>query len=173
MLFDLREPTHADHVVETAVGMLGGLDGVVNAAGVVAFGGHDTLDAAALGDLFATDLVGPLHVARSALQHIEQGFLVNISGVVAEQPMAGMAAYSAAKAGLSAATIALGRELRRRGIHVLDARPPHTETGLATRPISGNAPKMPVGLEPRHVADTIVAALIAGQRELPASAFAV
>ncbi len=171
VLFDLQEPTHADHVVETAVRMLGGLDGVVNAAGVVAFGEHDSLNATALEELFAVDLVGPLQVIRSALQHIEEGFLVNITGVVAEQPMAGMAAYSAAKAGLSAATIALGRELRRRGIHVLDARPPHTETGLATRPISGTAPNMRTGLDPQSVVDTIVAGLVAGQRELPASSF--
>jgi short-subunit dehydrogenase len=172
VLFDLDEPTHADHVVKTAAEMLGGLDGIVNAAGVVAFGGHDTLSDSALDELFSVDLVGPLRVARSALQHIEQGFLVNITGVVAEQPMAGMAAYSAAKAGLSAATQALGRELRRRGILVLDARPPHTETGLATRPISGSAPNMPTGLDPKFVAETIVSGLMAGQRELPSSAFA-
>lgn len=172
VLFDLRQPAHVDHVVQTAVAMLGGLDGVVNAAGVVAFGAHDTIGAAALDELFAVDLVGPLQVFSSALAHMEQGFLVNISGVVAEQPMAGMAAYSAAKAGLSAATLALGRELRRRGIHVLDARPPHTETGLATRPISGRAPKMPPGLDPELVANTIVAGLVGGRRELPASAFA-
>ena len=172
VLFDLYEPTHADHVVQTAVKMLGGLDGVVNAAGVVAFGSHDSLSDSALDELFTVDLVGPLRVVRSALNHIDQGFFVNITGVVAEQPMAGMAAYSAAKAGLSAASQALGRELRRRGVLVLDARPPHTETGLATRPISGTAPNMPTGLSPEFVAETIVAGLVAGKRELPSSAFA-
>ena len=84
VLFDLREPSHAEHVVRTAVEMLGGLDGVVNAAGVVAFGAHDTLGGAALDELFAVDLVGPLQVISAALPHMEQGFLVNISGVVAE-----------------------------------------------------------------------------------------
>ena len=74
-------------------------------------------------------------------------------------------------AGLSAASAALGRELRRRGIRVLDARPPHTETGLATRPIAGTAPRMPTGLDPRVVAGTIVDAIAAGTRELPAEAF--
>ena len=171
VLFDLAEPAHAEHVVQTSVKMLGGLDGVVNAAGVVAFGAHDTLSDSALDELFAVDLVGPLRVVRSALQHIDQGFLVSITGVVAEQPMAGMAAYSAAKAGLSAASQALGRELRRRNIHVLDARPPHTETGLADRAIAGAKPGMPEGLRPEFVAATIVAGLRAGKRELPAGAF--
>ena len=171
-LFDLREPSHAQHVVDTASGMLGGLDGLVNAAGVVAFGGIDEMPETALDELFAVDLVGPLRVIRAALGHVDGGFVVNITGVVAEQPVAGMAAYSAAKSGLSAASQALGRELRRRSVHVLDARPPHTETGLAGRPIAGSSPKMPVGLEPALVAKTIVAGLERGDRELPAAAFA-
>jgi cyclic-di-GMP-binding biofilm dispersal mediator protein len=171
-LFDLREPSHAPHIVETAVSLLGGLDGFVNAAGVVAFGALADMDDAALDELVATDLVGPLRVARAAFPHMEgDGFLVNITGVVAEVPVANMAAYSAVKAGLSAASAALARELRRRGIHVLDARPPHTETGLATRPIAGTAPDMPSGLHPEDVARTIVEGLASGNRELPAEAF--
>lgn len=64
--FDLRQPHHADDVVTTAIDSLGGLDGVVNAAGVVAFGPLDELDDAALDELVATDLVGPLRVIRTA-----------------------------------------------------------------------------------------------------------
>jgi cyclic-di-GMP-binding biofilm dispersal mediator protein len=169
--FDLRQPNHAEHVVNTAIDGLGGLDGVVNAAGVVAFGPLAELDDAALDELVATDLVGPLRVIRTAVPHLEGGFVVNITGVVADQPMAGLAAYSAVKAGLSAATQALGRELRRRGIQVLDARPPHTETGLAERPISGAAPAMPVGLDPALVARVIVDGITNGSRELSAEAF--
>ena len=169
--FDLRQPHHADHVVNTAIDGLGGLDGVVNAAGVVAFGPLEELDDASLDELVATDLVGPLRVIRTAVPHLEGGFVVNITGVVADQPMAGLAAYSAVKAGLSTATQALGRELRRRGIQVLDARPPHTETGLAERPISGTAPAMPIGLDPALVARVIVDGIASGARDLPAEAF--
>jgi cyclic-di-GMP-binding biofilm dispersal mediator protein len=66
---------------------------------------------------------------------------------------------------------AAGRELRRRRIDVIDARPPHTETGLATRPVAGTAPKMPQGLGPDVVAARIVAAIAAGERDLPVEAF--
>jgi cyclic-di-GMP-binding biofilm dispersal mediator protein len=92
--------------------------------------------------------------------------------VVATQPVAGMAAYSASKAAAWAAMTAAGRELRRRRIDVIDARPPHTETGLATRPLAGVAPKMPEGLAPASVAARIVAAIVAGERDLPVEAFA-
>jgi cyclic-di-GMP-binding biofilm dispersal mediator protein len=171
VLFDLALPGHAAHVVGTAVQHLGGLDGVINAAGVVAFGPLADMDDEALDDLVAVDLLGPLRVIRDALPHLEGGYIVNLTGVVAETPVAGMAAYSAVKAGLSAATIALGREVRRQGIHVLDARPPHTETGLADHPIAGAAPAMPAGLDPALVAGIIVAGLAEGRRELPSEVF--
>lgn len=168
--FDLRDD-HPRRVIDVTVQRLGGLDGLVNAAGVVAFGPLATLSDGALDELIAVDFTGPLRVIRAALPHLPGGFLVNVTGVIAEQPFAGMAAYSAAKAGLSAATQALTRELRRERIHVLDARPPHTETGLADRPIEGTAPALPIGLAPEIVARRIVQGLLAGKRELAAADF--
>ncbi|HSG80543.1 MAG TPA: SDR family NAD(P)-dependent oxidoreductase [Acidimicrobiia bacterium] len=169
---DLRYPADCRRMVADALDEHQRLDGVVNAAGVVAFGAVADLDDAALDELFATDVLGPLRVVREALPHLGQGsFVVQISGVVAEQPVAGMAAYSAAKAALASATAALAREVRRAGISVIDVQPPHTETGLATRPIAGTAPPFPEGLDPDLVAGRIVAAIEAGERLVPASAF--
>ena len=149
------------------------IDAVVNATGVVAFGRIDELDDTTLAKLFAVNATAPIVMLReSATLIADGGFFVNISGVVATQPVAGMAAYSASKAAAWAAMSAVERELRRRQIDVIDARPPHTETGLATRAIAGVAPKMPVGLTPDAVAARIVAAIIAGERDLPVEAFA-
>lgn len=170
--FDIGVDGHIEHVVSTAVQMMGGLDGVVNAIGVVAFGPLAAINRSALDELSVSNLIGPLKLAQEALPHVQNGFIVNITGVVAEAPVAGMAAYSAVKAGLSAATVALGRELRRQGILVLDARPPHTETGLAGRPIDGIPPQMPTGLDPKDVARTIVDGIETGKRQLEAKSFA-
>ena len=46
----------------------------------------------------------------------------------------------------------------------VDARPSHTETGLATRPILGMAPTLPEGLAPEAVAARIMRAIEAGRR---------
>ena len=100
-----------------------------------------------------------------------QGFVLQISAVVAERPMPRMAAYSASKAALSAVATALRTELRRSRVDVYDVRPPHTETGLATRPIAGEAPALPTGLDPVDVARRIVEALVAGEHDLAAGAF--
>ncbi len=169
--FDLRD-ADPGRIIDEAYRLLGALDGVVNAAGIVAFGPLEELGDEALNDLVAVNFSGPLRVMRAAVRRMDGGFLVNVTGVVAESPIGGMAAYSAVKAGLSAATRALARELRSKRIQVLDARPPHTETGLAGRPIEGVAPALPDGLDPDVVAVRVVDAVVAGRRELAAADFA-
>ena len=165
--------TAAMRVAFASVASVAPIDGVVNASGVVAFGGIGELDDATLAKLFAVNATAPIVMLReSATLIADGGFFVNISGVVATQPVAGMAAYSASKAAAWAAMSAVARELRRRQIDVIDVRPPHTETGLASRAIAGVAPKMPVGLTPDVVAARIVAAIVAGERDLPVEAFA-
>lgn len=171
IVFDMKIPADGRRVVEEAIDALGGLDGIVNAAGVVAFGPLADLTDQALEELVIVDFMAPLRIIRIALPHLENGFVVNLTGVVAESPVAGLVAYSAVKSALSAAAKGLTRELRRSNVHFLDARPPHTETGLAERPIAGTAPQMPAGLDPEIVARTVVDGLAAGQRELAASAF--
>jgi short-subunit dehydrogenase len=169
---DLSRPGEPERVVQWAVGQAAGLTGVVYAAGVVAFGPAAELDDDVLDELLLTNLIAPIRVARVALPLLPRGgFLVHLSAVVAERPMAGMAAYSAAKAGLTAFGAAIAPEGRRRGIRVIDVRPPHTETGLAGRPIDGQAPGLKPGLEPTAVAERIVRAIRGDERDLPSAAF--
>ena len=170
---DLRDAEAGRTIVAAALAANNTLDGLVNAAGVVAFGSlADTADEV-IEDLFLTNVLGPLWLMRAAIPALTEsrGFIANISAVVAEQPLAGMAAYAASKAALTAADRALTRELRAAGITVTDARPPHTETGLADRPISGIAPRLREGLRPEDVARRIVTAIIVGEREIHAEAF--
>ncbi len=155
-----------------ALTALAPFDGLINAAGVVAFGNIAELDDATLTELFAINAIAPIVMLRESSKHINGGgFFANLTAVVAQQPMAGMAAYSASKAAAWGAMIAATRELRRQQIDVIDIRPPHTETGLANRPIAGVAPKLPTGLEPDAVATRIITAIKEGERDLPVEAF--
>ncbi|MBM3635130.1 MAG: SDR family oxidoreductase [Actinobacteria bacterium] len=164
---DLTEPGVPDAVVDEAAQALGGLDVVVMSAGAVAFGPVAALDEDVLRRVVDLDLIAPILVARAATRHLQKdGVIAQVSAVVADQPMAGLAAYSAAKAGLTAFDTAFRREMRRQGVRVLDARPPHMETGLATRPIAGEAPGLAQGRDPREVADELVA-VIGGSAEAP------
>ena len=172
---DLRDSRAGSTIVDAAIARYGRLDGLVNAAGIVAFGSLAETDDIVIEELFLTNVLAPLWLIRAALPALTEsrGFIANISAVVAEQPPAGMAAYAASKAALTAADRALARELRVAGIGVTDARPPHTETGLADRPIAGTAPRLRPGLDPDAVARRIIAGIAAGEREIPADAFGV
>lgn len=171
LLGDLTDPDFAARVVREAHAHHGRLDGVINAAGVVAFGPLESTSDATLEALFAVNVLGPIRLMRAFSAIGEGGFFASLSGVVAETPFLGVGAYGASKAALSLATRAFAMEARRKRILVLDARPPHTETGLASRPIAGAAPRMPPGLAPRDVAERILAAIEREERDLPSAAF--
>lgn len=170
---DIADAAAGESVAEAAREHLGGLDGVVDAAGVVAFGPLVDTPDAVIEELFLTNVVGPLILLRRLLPMLEEsrGFVALVSAVVAERPLPGMVAYSASKAATSAVATALRTELRRAGVDVHDIRPPHTETGLADRPLSGQAPRLPTGHRPEDVARRIVDALADGELDLAAEAF--
>ena len=169
---DLRDPAAGDRLVEAATARFGRLDVLVNAAGIVAFGDLADTPDLVIEELFLTNVVGPLWLLRRCIPLLQarKGTIVQISAVVAEMPMPGMATYSATKAAMTAADAALARELRRIGIRVLDVRPPHTETGLAGRPLHGTAPNLPRGLDPAAVARTIADAIDEPGRKVVTSA---
>lgn len=171
---DVGDATAGDVVAEAARAAYGGLDGLVNAAGVVAFGSLEETPDEVVEELFLTNVVGPLFLLRRLLPLLResQGFVVQLSAVVAERPLPGMAAYSASKAALSAVATSLRTELRRARVAVHDVRPPHTETGLAQRPLAGEAPRLPEGLAPGAVARRVVDAIAAGEQDLAAADFA-
>ena len=169
---DLRTPEASAAVAAAAIEHAGKLDVVVNAVGVVAFGTVADLSVDVMEELFMTNTFIPIMLAQAALAHLAPGgAIVNISGVIAEQNLPGMAAYGASKAATKSFDEALAREARRAKVRVLDVRPPHTETGLAGRAIDGTAPKMPTGLSPEHVARVICDGLESGASDLASSAF--
>ncbi|HYO41397.1 MAG TPA: SDR family NAD(P)-dependent oxidoreductase [Nocardioidaceae bacterium] len=164
---DLLDLDAARGAVTEAADRLGGLDLVVVATGVAAFGAAAETSDEVAEELFAVNTLGPMAVLSAAVPAMSDGgVLVAVSAVLADAPMAGMAAYSASKAGLSAYLTALRREVRRHGVTVLDARPPHMETGLADRAISGTPPRLPAGHDVDDFVALLVEAIRAGAREL-------
>lgn len=169
---DLTLPDSARSVVSEAVEHHGGLDGIVIAAGVVAFGPVTDVDDDTVDELLLLNYLAPLRVLREALTTLDQGgFVLNISAVVADKPMPNMGAYSASKAAVTALLKSVRTEARKSKIRIVDVRPPHTETGLATRPIAGQAPKLPQGLTPEAVAERIVAAITDDETDVGADQF--
>ena len=150
------------------------LDGVINASGVVAFGEAKDLTHGTISALMAINAAGPMQLFASLAEKLgdkDQSVVVNLTGVVAERALPGLAAYSASKMAINGFLESVAREWRKAGTSVISARPGHTETGLATRAIAGSAPAFPQGMTAEHVAARIVAAIEGDERDLPASEF--
>ncbi len=166
---ELLDTAALAQVIGRGADALGGLDGLVIATGVAAFGPAITEDDAVVDELFAVNTLGPMAAVRAAAARMtDGGSIAVLSAVLVDVPTAGMAAYSASKAALSTWLEVTRRELRRNRISILDARPPHMETGLAERALAGEVPKMPAGHDVDEVAGLIVDGLYADNKELVA-----
>ncbi|GAA2077049.1 3-oxoacyl-ACP reductase FabG [Aeromicrobium halocynthiae] len=141
--------------VAEAVEVLGGLDLLVVATGVPAFGPAVEADPAVTEEVFAVNALGAAGVVRAALPHLDGGVAVVLSAILADLPTAGMADYSAAKAALTAWLTAVRRESRRR-TRIVDVRPPHLDTDLAAHALAGEPPRLP---EPLAASEVVAAVL--------------
>jgi cyclic-di-GMP-binding biofilm dispersal mediator protein len=154
------------------------IDGVVLAAGEVAFGSAAETPSSITERLMKVNFLGQVAVVSSVVPMLEKSasanrepFVVSISGVIAETPMAGLSSYSASKTALHGYATAATRELRRAGVRWIDARPGHTETGLAGRAIFGVAPAFGKGHTAEKVVARIVEAIANDEKDLPSGSF--
>jgi len=151
------------------------LDAIINAAGVVGFGPAAETSARDAQKLMQVNHLGPSAVISDLLpvlaKSAREPFVLSISGVVAEKVFPGMPAYVASKTAHSVWLKAFSLEARRSKVRVIDARPGHTETGLATRAVFGVAPAFPQGMTPQHVVDKIFEAIASGATEVASADF--
>jgi short-subunit dehydrogenase len=108
------------------------IDVFINNAGFNITGSFDAADDEEVARLFRVDLLAPIALARAVAPRMVargSGAVVNISSVAGLVPPAGMACYSAAKAGLAGFSEALHAELRATGVHVLTVYPGPIDNG--------------------------------------------
>lgn len=154
------------------------LAGVVLAAGLVAFGSVQETPPAVTARLMQVNALGQVQTVSALLPKLmasaaqnSEPFVVSISGIISEMPMPGIAAYSASKTALHGYAKAAAKELKKSGVRWLDARPGHTESGLATRAIFGTAPNFGAGASVTAVVQRIVQGIILGETDLPSDSF--
>jgi 3-oxoacyl-[acyl-carrier protein] reductase len=132
---DVRSASSVDAAVAGfAAG--GGLDALVNNAGLNAPSLLVSADTAAVAAQIETNLLGPLLCCRAALKPMlekKSGVILNVSSVAAERPARGQCVYAATKAGLESATRALAVEYGRKGIRCVAIRAGALSTGMFER----------------------------------------
>lgn len=136
---DVTAPADRKRVIAEAVRALGGLDVLVNNAGVYASKPLSETTDEELDQLFQVNVVGLLGLTREALPHLQRskGNVVNVSSVVATGVAPGTAAYSATKAAVDQLTRVLAAELGATGVRVNAVSPGLTETDMAA-PLTTN-----------------------------------
>jgi NAD(P)-dependent dehydrogenase (short-subunit alcohol dehydrogenase family) len=118
--------------VTAAVADLGGIDVLLNVAGMHKTTPLDTLTVAEMQQLFAVNAIGTVLFCREAAPHLpdRRGVIVNIASTAATKGHPFMSAYAASKGAVLALTQTLAAELAPRGIRVLAISPGGVETAL-------------------------------------------
>ncbi len=142
----------------------GSLDILVNAAGITRDGTLRKMDKAQWDAVINVNLDSVFNMCRHAIDGmVERGFgrIVNISSVNGQTGQFGQTNYSAAKAGMHGFTMALAREVARKGVTVNSVSPGYCETALVMAIPddirAGIVEKIPVGRlgKPSEIARTV------------------
>jgi 3-oxoacyl-[acyl-carrier protein] reductase len=130
---DVADPAACQQLVKDVTAALGGLDVLVNNAGIT----HDTLALRMKVDdwqsVLDTNLSAAFHLSKAALRGMlrgEAGRIINISSIVGIRGNVGQANYVAAKAGLIGLTKALAREYGARDVTVNAVAPGFIESDM-------------------------------------------
>jgi 3-oxoacyl-[acyl-carrier protein] reductase len=118
---DVRRQEEVDAFVDGVVGTDGGLDCLVNNAGIGVFAPVDELSGEQWREVVETNLSGAFYFLRAAARAMKprgRGHIFNVASLAGKHAMAGGGAYNASKFGLVGLSEAAMLDLRRHGIKV-------------------------------------------------------
>lgn len=133
---DLASRAAIDESCDALGDELGEIDVLINNAGAFTAGQLETQDVGDLYDVFQVNLVGLAHLTRRVLPTMLErgsGKIVNHSSLVAYFRFPGVSTYSASKAGVTAFTDCLRRELRGTGVTTLEVVTGGVDTEMLDR----------------------------------------
>jgi len=167
---DVTDPAVRRAALARAIERFGGLDLLVNNAGVGALGRFADADEARLRRIMEVNFFAPAALLREALPELARGrrpIVVNIGSVLAFRAIPHASEYCASKFALRGLGEALRAELAPRGVDLLAAHPGTTATEFFDHALTpGQYPwKQPQGASPEKVARQIVAAIERGEHE--------
>ncbi|MEP6914044.1 MAG: SDR family oxidoreductase [Acidobacteriota bacterium] len=165
---DARNANDAAAAVQAAVDRFGGLDILINNAGVGLFANVADMDVQGWQEVIDTNLSGVFFFCHAALPRLRArggGWIINISSLAGRNPFATAAAYCASKAGLNAFTEALMMEVRQDDIRVSCVMPGSVATGFGRGGAHGSGDDWK--LSPDDIAQVVLDLIAHPARSLP------
>jgi NAD(P)-dependent dehydrogenase (short-subunit alcohol dehydrogenase family) len=152
---DVRERSLAESAVGKTVERFGGLQILVNNAGVGSFSNVADTSDEDWDSVIETNLSAVFRLTRTALPHLTRqgGHIFMISSLAGVNPIAGMAAYCASKAALDHFAASLMLEVRHSGVKVTTLAPGSVETDFSGMERPADTSWM---LSPEDLARTVV-----------------
>jgi len=171
LVADITLPADRSRLLDSIDRQFGGLDTLINNAGVASFGHFAGSTEAILRQVMEVNFFAPAELMRAALPLLEKGeqpAIVNVASMCGRCALPAWPEYSASKFALCGLTEALRAELVRWGIDVLLVLPGLTNTGLGQH-LLRNEGRMQLdytkGMSPETVASRILEALEANRTE--------
>ncbi len=172
---DITDETACQRSVDQLAARYGGIDVVINNAGLSMNALFEDTDTQVFRRLMDVNYFGSLHIARAALPHLERsrGSITFVSSVVGKRGFPTRSGYSASKFAVHALFESLRVEWRHKGIHVGIVAPGYTDTEIREQALdAGGAPRGRVGttvggmMSAEQAADAIIRAAVTRRREV-------
>lgn len=169
---DVTSPDDRERLVETAVAAFGGLDLLVNNAGVGSWGHFADSTEAICRTVLEVNFFAPVELTRLALPHLTRGSqpaVVNVTSMCGRKGMPAWPEYSASKFALVGMSEAWRGEFERFGVDVLTVVPGLTNSGFENNWLRSDGKadlRFADGMTPDYLAAKIVKAIRANRTEM-------
>jgi NAD(P)-dependent dehydrogenase (short-subunit alcohol dehydrogenase family) len=129
---DLSDPEQCEVGVARSTELMGGLDILINAAGILKGGRIEDTTLGLWDEMMNINLRSVFHLMKLAVPHLERsrGNIVNVSSVTGPRSFPGVLVYCISKAGLDQLTRCAALELAQKGVRVNAVNPGVVITGL-------------------------------------------
>jgi NAD(P)-dependent dehydrogenase (short-subunit alcohol dehydrogenase family) len=144
---NIADPESVRTATAQALDFLGGLDVLVNAAGILRPARTDEMPLEAWNQTISVNLTGTFLMTQSALPALVEsghGVVVNLSSSAAFSAAPYLAAYAASKGGVNAFTHAIALEYAKKGLRAVNIVPAGITSGITTKSIRDQ----PEGFDP-------------------------
>lgn len=162
---DVQVNEDCERIINVAASNFGGLDILINNAGIGGFSTVEEMDVAHWDRVIATNLNSLFYCTHAALPHLKKhgGWVINIGSLAGKNAFPGGAAYNASKFGLIGFTEALMQEVRQDNVRVSYIMP-----GSVATDFEGSAPHSAAWMiQPEDIAQIVMDLLAMPPRTLP------